>query len=98
MAYGWIVASIFSLAVAASLAEISSSYPISGSVYAWAHQMAPKPFGPGCSFSCGILTLLGSAVRADQPCSSCMCILRAARSVSVGMRRVTHALPFSLCT
>lgn len=37
--YGWPIVSLFTLAVAASMAELSSAYPTAGGLYFWAHRL-----------------------------------------------------------
>src|SRR5438477_3294098 len=36
MAFGWPIVSVFTLAVAASMAELASAFPTSGGMYHWA--------------------------------------------------------------
>jgi amino acid transporter len=40
MIWGWIIASVFTILVGLSMAEICSSYPSAGSVYHWAGMLA----------------------------------------------------------
>ncbi len=37
--YGWPIVSLFTLAVAASMAELASAYPTAGGLYFWAHRL-----------------------------------------------------------
>jgi len=60
MLYGWIVVSIFSLIVAASMAEICSTYPMAGSVYYWAGALASQEWSPLASYLCGFLNFFGN--------------------------------------
>jgi amino acid transporter len=41
---GWIVGSFFTFLIALCLAEITSTYPVSGSVYAWAGILSNKKY------------------------------------------------------
>jgi amino acid transporter len=45
MAFGWPVVSLFTLAVAASMAELASSMPTSGAMYHWACRLGGKGWG-----------------------------------------------------
>ena len=45
MAFGWPLVSVFTLAVALSLAELSSSMPTSGAMYHWACRLGGKGWG-----------------------------------------------------
>ena len=45
MTLGWPIATLFTLAIAASLAELCSAYPTSGAMYHWASALGgPAPF------------------------------------------------------
>jgi amino acid transporter len=45
MAYGWPLVSVFTLAVALSMAELASSIPTSGAMYHWASRLGGKGWG-----------------------------------------------------
>lgn len=45
LAYGWPIVSIFAIAVAASMAEISSAYPTAGGLYYWASKLGGSGWG-----------------------------------------------------
>jgi len=45
MAFGWPLVSVFTLTVAASMAELASSMPTSGSMYHWACRLGGKGWG-----------------------------------------------------
>jgi amino acid transporter len=45
MAYGWPLVSLFTLAVALSMAELASSLPTSGTMYHWASRLGGKSWG-----------------------------------------------------
>jgi amino acid transporter len=45
MAFGWPIVSVFTLAVAASMAELASSLPTSGAMYHWASRLGGKGWG-----------------------------------------------------
>lgn len=53
LTFGWIVGSFFTLLIALSLAEITSTYPVSGSVYHWAGILADKKYAAISSYLCG---------------------------------------------
>lgn len=57
--WGWVLVSLISLAIAASLAEICSVYPTSGGVYFWAAMLSTKKWAPLASWITGWLTLVG---------------------------------------
>ena len=61
LTWGWIVGSIFTILIAMSLAEITSTYPVSGSVYHWAGLLASKKYAGLSSFICGWFSFLGNA-------------------------------------
>ena len=58
--YGWILLSIISICIAASLAEICSAYPTSGGVYYWSAMLADDKWGPVTSWITGWLGLVGN--------------------------------------
>jgi len=45
MAFGWPLVSVFTLAVALSMAELASSIPTSGAMYHWASRLGGKGWG-----------------------------------------------------
>ena len=45
MAFGWPLVSLFTLAVALSMAELASSLPTSGTMYHWASRLGGKGWG-----------------------------------------------------
>jgi amino acid transporter len=53
MIYGWIIASVFNLFVALSMAEICSVYPTSGALYFWSYKLAGKEWGPFAAWVTG---------------------------------------------
>jgi len=61
LTWSWIIGSLFTFCVAFNLAEICSTYPVSGSVYQWAGILAPKKYAPHFSYICGYFSLLGNA-------------------------------------
>jgi len=61
LTWGWVVGSLFTLMIAISLAEITSTYPVSGSTYHWAGIMAKREHAGITSFICGWFSLLGNA-------------------------------------
>src|SRR5437899_2051901 len=42
---GWPLVSLFTLAVAASMAELASAYPTAGGLYFWAHRLGGRGWG-----------------------------------------------------
>lgn len=58
--WGWILLSLLSLAIAASLAEICSVYPTAGGVYYWAALLSSRRWAPITSWITGWLTLVGN--------------------------------------
>lgn len=58
--YGWILVSIISTCIAASLAEICSVYPTSGGVYYWSAILANERWSPVTSWITGWLGLVGN--------------------------------------
>ena len=58
--YGWILVSLISICIAASLAEICSKYPTSGGVYYWSAMLASKRWAPVTSWITGWLGLVGN--------------------------------------
>ncbi|MGH9433177.1 MAG: amino acid permease [Terriglobia bacterium] len=55
MAYGWPLVSVFTLAVAASMAELASAYPASGGMYDWATRLG----GPGWGWFTAWFSIVG---------------------------------------
>lgn len=60
LTWGWIVGSIFTFMIAFSLAEITSTYPVSGSVYHWAGLLAKREHAGMASFICGWFSFVGN--------------------------------------
>ncbi|EFQ25954.1 amino acid permease [Colletotrichum graminicola] len=58
--WGWVLVSLISLCIAASLAEICAVYPTAGGVYYWSAMLAPAGWAPLVSFVDGWLTLVGN--------------------------------------
>lgn len=59
MIYSWIVVCIFSLAVAYSMAEMASAYPVAGGQYTWVAALAPPRVARGMSWVTGWFMLIG---------------------------------------
>ena len=55
MSLGWPVATLFTLALAASMAELCSAYPTSGAMYHWATALG----GPGWGWFVAWLNIIG---------------------------------------
>lgn len=58
--WGWVLVSLISTAIAASLAEICSVYPTAGGVYYWAALLSTPKWAPIASWVTGWLTLVGN--------------------------------------
>ncbi|KAH7022127.1 amino acid/polyamine transporter I [Ilyonectria destructans] len=58
--YGWILVSLISLCIAASLAEICAVFPTAGGVYYWSAMLSTPKYAPIVSFIDGWLTLVGN--------------------------------------
>lgn len=58
--WGWVLLSLLSTAIAASLAEICSVYPTAGGVYYWAALLSTPRWAPIASWITGWLTLVGN--------------------------------------
>jgi len=59
MVWSWIGVSIVSLAVAYSMAEMCSAYPVAGGQYSWVAILAPPKLARGLSYVCGWFMLIG---------------------------------------
>ena len=59
MIYSWIGISIFALAVAYSMAEICSSFPVAGGQYSWVAVLAPPKIARGLSWVTGWFMITG---------------------------------------
>jgi len=60
LTWGWLIGSFFTMLIALSLAEITSTYPVSGSVYQWTGILAPKRYSAIFSYICGWFSFLGN--------------------------------------
>ena len=73
MIYSWIGISVFALAVAYSMAEICSAYPVAGGQYSWVAVLAPPSVARGMSYVTGWFMITGmgcpSEARAHLICS-----------------------------
>ncbi|RYP17665.1 hypothetical protein DL767_009968 [Monosporascus sp. MG133] len=58
--WGWVLLSLLSVAIAASLAEICSVYPTAGGVYYWSALLSTPRWAPVTSWITGWLTLVGN--------------------------------------
>ncbi|KAK7744855.1 hypothetical protein SLS53_003088 [Cytospora paraplurivora] len=58
--WGWVLLSLISVAIAASLAEICSVFPTAGGVYYWAALLSTPEWAPIASWVTGWLTLVGN--------------------------------------
>ena len=59
MVWSWIGICVVSLAVAYSMAEMCSAYPVAGGQYSWVAVFAPKKLRRGMSYLCGWFMLIG---------------------------------------
>ncbi len=59
MIYSWICVCIVTLAVAYSLAEMCSAYPVSGGQYSWVALLAPPKIARGLSWVTGWFMIVG---------------------------------------
>lgn len=57
--WGFIVSFAMTMLVAFCLAEISSAYPVSGSVYSWSAQVVPSRHSALASYTCGWMYYFG---------------------------------------
>ncbi|EMD87447.1 hypothetical protein COCC4DRAFT_80250 [Bipolaris maydis ATCC 48331] len=58
--WGWVLVSLISLCIAASLAEICAVYPTAGGVYYWSAMLSTREWAPIASWVTGWLTLVGN--------------------------------------
>lgn len=58
--WGWVLVTLISIGIAASLAEICSVYPTAGGVYYWSAMLSTRKWAPIMSFVDGWLTLVGN--------------------------------------
>lgn len=58
--WGWVLLSLISLALAASLGEICSQYPSSGGVYLWTAHLAPRRVSKISSFIVGWISVVAN--------------------------------------
>ncbi|CAM1502361.1 Fc.00g043450.m01.CDS01 [Cosmosporella sp. VM-42] len=58
--WGWVLVSLISLSIAASLAEICAVYPTAGGVYYWSAILSTPKYAPVVSFIDGWMTLVGN--------------------------------------
>ena len=61
MIYSWIGICLFALAVAYSMAEICSAYPVAGGQYSWVAVLAPPKLARGMSWITGWFMITGMA-------------------------------------
>jgi choline transport protein len=59
MIYSWIGISVLTLAVAYSMAEICSAYPVAGGQYSWVAVLAPPKVARGMSWITGWFMITG---------------------------------------
>jgi choline transport protein len=59
MVWSWLGICVVALAVAYSMAEMCSAYPVAGGQYSWVAILAPKKWARGLSYLCGWFMLIG---------------------------------------
>ncbi|KAF1838196.1 GABA permease [Decorospora gaudefroyi] len=59
MVWGWLCVCLATLAVAYSMAEMCSSYPVAGGQYSWVAILAPTQWARPMSYLCGWFMLIG---------------------------------------
>ncbi|KAI8938293.1 hypothetical protein NX059_005947 [Plenodomus lindquistii] len=59
MIWGWLCVCLVTLAVAYSMAEMCSAYPVAGGQYSWVAILAPTRYARGLSYLCGWFMLIG---------------------------------------
>ncbi|KAF2139156.1 uncharacterized protein K452DRAFT_233037 [Aplosporella prunicola CBS 121167] len=60
MIWSWVGLCLCTLAVAYSMAELCSAYPVAGGQYSWVVILAPKKIARGLSYICGWFLLIGA--------------------------------------
>ena len=65
MIYSWIGISVVTLAVAYSMAEICSAYPVAGGQYSWVAVLAPPRVARGMSWITGWFMITGGRSEAE---------------------------------
>lgn len=73
MIYSWIAVSIVTLAVAYSMAEICSAYPVAGGQYSWVAVLAPPSMARGLSYVTGWFMLTGMSTPSSWG-HECLCL------------------------
>ncbi|BFZ63679.1 hypothetical protein YB2330_004811 [Saitoella coloradoensis] len=68
--WGWVLVTLISIAIAASLAEICSTYPTSGGVYYWSAMLSTPKYAPIASWVTGWLGLVGNWLITTSICFS----------------------------
>jgi len=58
--WGWLLVTLISIAIAASLAEVCSMFPTAAGVYYWSAVLSTKEWAPIVSFVDGLLPLVGN--------------------------------------
>lgn len=58
--HGWILLTLISVCIAASLAEICSAFPTSGGVYYWSAMLSTRKWAPITSYITGWVGLIGN--------------------------------------
>ncbi|CAE6997917.1 GABA permease [Pyrenophora teres f. teres] len=59
MIWGWLCACLVTLAIAYSMAEMCSAYPVAGGQYSWVAILAPTRWARSMSYLCGWFMLIG---------------------------------------
>src|SRR5438270_5084902 len=92
MTIGWPLATFFTLAVAASMAELCSAYPTSGAMYHWAAALG----GPAVAWFCAWLNIVGLIAAQAGINYSCAQFILPFLGIPVSARNVFLMFAFTL--
>lgn len=67
MIWSWLGICLVTLAVAYSMAEMCSAYPVAGGQYSWVAILAPQRWARGFSYVCGWFMLIGEKYNYPNP-------------------------------
>ncbi len=82
MIYSWIAVCILCLAVAYSMAELCSAYPVAGGQYSWVAVLAPPKIARGMSWITGWFMITGDALSSYRQGALLICNYRCSRDGS----------------
>lgn len=83
--WGFFIASVMTMLVSLSMAEICSAYPSTGCVYYWAASLSPPKYAPLASYICGWCNFIGNAAGDASFASSFTGLMNAAIIMSDGV-------------